>query len=511
MCPFLVFLAVAAAVPAEKPVFQANFDPPADSIRWNPSIGSTGVSLAAGWENSKSLAIEAADASGRSIRTVLPIEAMRGARLQVTAWIRAENVGKPPQHWNGIKCMMHIVTPGGDHWPQQPNLSGTFDWRHVKFGVIVPEDATSASLVLGLEKVSGKVWFDDVRISIVGRARVKPATTPAGPVYKGHDLPRLRGAMIGPRVGEADLRVLAGECNGNHVRWQLIWGGFPRSPADKGDLAAYDQWLESELKRLDDLLPVCRELGIRVALDLHTPPGGRNDASECQLFHERRFQDAFIRCWEMMAKRYRGNATIWGYDLVNEPVEGVIPDGLMNWQSLAEATAKRVRAIDPDHAIIVEPAPWGGPDGLDWFEPIDVPRVVYSVHMYIPHQFTHQGVHGQTVGVHYPGEIGGKRWDKEQLKKALAPVVRFQRDYGVHIYLGEFSAIRWAPGDSARQYLSDCIDIFEENGWDWAYHAFREWDGWSVEHGPDPKNHERAATPTDRQKLLQSWFAKNKK
>ena len=30
-------------------------------------------------------------------------------------------------------------------------------------------------------------------------------------------------------------------------------------------------------------------------------------------------------------------------------------------------------------------------------------------------------------------------------------------------------------------WIRDCIDILEEYGWDWSYHAFREWDGWSVE------------------------------
>ena len=54
-------------------------------------------------------------------------------------------------------------------------------------------------------------------------------------------------------------------------------------------------------------------------------------------------------------------------------------------------TAKAIRVIDPQRAIIVEPAPWGGPGGLRDFAPIDVPNVVYSVHMYEPHAFTHQG------------------------------------------------------------------------------------------------------------------------
>ena len=99
---------------------------------------------------------------------------------------------------------------------------------------------------------------------------------------------------------------------------------------------------------------------------------------------------------------------------------------------------------------------------------------------------------GPSKAYRYPGEIDGKRWDKAQLEAALKPVVEFQRKYGVHIYIGEFSAIRWAPDGSACRYLKDLIDIFEAHDWDWSYHAFREWDGWSVEHGSDPKDHSRA-------------------
>ena len=30
-------------------------------------------------------------------------------------------------------------------------------------------------------------------------------------------------------------------------------------------------------------------------------------------------------------------------------------------------------------------------------------------------------------------------------------------------------------------YIADCADIFAEYGWDWTYHAFREYEAWSVE------------------------------
>jgi hypothetical protein len=105
--------------------------------------------------------------------------------------------------------------------------------------------------------------------------------------------------------------------------------------------------------------------------------------------------------------------------------------------------------------------------------------------------------------------IGGVRWDKERLREAMAPAIDFQREFNVHIHVGEFSAIRWAPDESAYNYLRDCIELFEEYGWDWSYHAYREWDGWSVEHGADPKDHRPAGETTDRKKLLLDWFGKN--
>jgi hypothetical protein len=229
------------------------------------------------------------------------------------------------------------------------------------------------------------------------------------------------------------------------------------------------------------------------------------------LFTDPACQEKFVRVWEHLATRYKGSTSIWGYDLVNEPVESFIEEGCDDWQALAERTARAIRAIDPVRTLIVEPAAWGGPGGLADLVPLSVSNVVYSVHMYLPHAFTHQGVHGPGPSYRYPGMIDGKLWDKAQLEAALQPVIEFQRRYGVHIYIGEFSAIRWAPEGSAARYLSDVIDLFEAHGWDWTYHAFREWHGWSVEHGTDRSDILPAGTPTDRQRLLQGWFSRNVK
>ncbi len=145
------------------------------------------------------------------------------------------------------------------------------------------------------------------------------------------------------------------------------------------------------------------------------------------------------------------------------------------------------------------------------FYPLPISNVVYSVHMYVPHTFTHQGVGRPGQPVDYPGLVDGKPYDKAALEAALKPTIDFQKRYNVAIYIGEFSAIRWAPGDSAYRYLKDVIDIFEAHGWDWSYHAFREWDGWSVEHTGDRANRAPATTETSRQRLLREAFRANQK
>ncbi|MCW5553469.1 MAG: cellulase family glycosylhydrolase [Verrucomicrobiae bacterium] len=506
-------LSLSAAVAANQAgdrIFQSDFASDESLRAWQIS-NSQHVRISRTDNQPGVLFIEAPTGGNSNVlaRLKLPLESIRGARLKFSARIKAAGVTPPPRPWNGVKFMLHASGPQGDQWPQASVGIGTFVWTNLQFTARVPRDATVAELVLGLEAVHGQVWFDEVQITVLNPPRARPAALPVGPPFKGHDLPRLRGAMIG-QVSAEDLREFGEGWGANHVRWQLIWGGFPASPADKADLPAYDAWLEGELKRLDDLLPVCEQVGLKVLIDLHTPPGGRAADSTCRIFSDPACQAKFIEWWDRISRRYRGNQTVWGYDLVNEPVEGNVPDGLMDWQALATATARVVRRNDPNHAIIIEPAPWGGPDAIENLEPIPVPGVVYSVHVYVPHQFTHQGIHGNPAGVRYPGMVAGQLWDRERLRRALSPVVEFQRDHGVHVYIGEFSAIRWAPEDSAWRYLRDCIELFEANGWDWAYHAFREWDGWSVEHGPDQKDRKRSVTPTDREQLLRAWFARNR-
>ncbi|MHB8522961.1 MAG: glycoside hydrolase family 5 protein [Limisphaerales bacterium] len=453
-----------------------------------------------------------ADPGGSALKSfVLPVEQMRGTFVSVSANIKAQNVSAKPEPWNGLKLMVKIENPDRTDWPQPTIPVGTFDWQRFSNRFVIPANATAATLTLGLEKVSGTAWFDQVKVSLSRVVRAAPPAAADQPIFRGHDLPRLRGAMVSPGMSEADLAVLADQWHGNLIRWQLI---HSNRDAQSGT-ASYDQWLDGLLAKTDQVLDWAKKHGVKVVLDLHSPPGGKASpggyvAAMGGFFSQLESQRHFVEVWQKMARRYKGNAVIWGFDLVNEPVDDQTADGCQDWQALALTAGKAIRAIDPERILIVEPPRWGSPAGWNDFNPIPLPRVVYSFHMYEPGRFTHQRVFDKSQrSVSYPGEIDGQIWNRNQLIKVMQPAVDFARKYRVHLYVGEFSAIRWAPG--AERYLADLTSIFEEQGWDWSYHAFREWSGWSLEHSADELDDKPVAQPTARFEVIDHWLKQNRR
>ncbi|MPM90057.1 hypothetical protein SDC9_137173 [bioreactor metagenome] len=149
------------------------------------------------------------------------------------------------------------------------------------------------------------------------------------------------------------------------------------------------------------------------------------------------------------------------------------------------------------------------PQSFRYLSPLRMDNIIYKVHMYMPVSYTHQRHQGGDAIIAYPGMIEGEQWDKAKIRETLQPVRDFQLRHNAKIYVGEFSAIIWAPG--AEKYLADCIDLFEEYGWDWTYHAFREWDGWSLEHEGEGPGKIRKSGDNPRKRLLLEAFRKNRK
>ena len=75
------------------------------------------------------------------------------------------------------------------------------------------------------------------------------------------------------------------------------------------------------------------------------------------------------------------------------------------------------------------------------------------------------------------------------------------------IVVGEFGCARFAPG--VEEWLRDQMDLYERNGWSWAYWAFREWDVMNIERTADAADKvNRSDTPLLR--LFKNYFARDK-
>ena len=398
--------------------------------------------------------------------------------------VRGENVSKNDTSWLGFKFMVHYRDASGTEvWPQAPAESGTFGWKTVKFRHDMA--ATSAQdgkgeLTLGLQDASGRIVFDLDSLKIRRADPIWPRVNGDWRVEyprRVSNLPPLRGVMLpGNDCREDDFATLA-KWGATLARYQMIRGWGKEN--DNQDIEEYIRWLNGRLDHLlRDVLPWARKYGVRIVVDLHVPPGGRR-GGEMNMFHDAKFADCFVDCWRRIATRFKGNSDIiFGYDLINEPQQNQSALPNCDYWNLQRRAAEAVRAIDAETTIIVESNGWDAPNTFAYLSPLAMHNVIYQAHLYLPHEFTHQGVSGRKwTPSCYPNEKKG--WDKEFLRRQIAPVVAFRDRHGARIYFGEFSAIAWAEG--ADRYIADCISLFEEYGFDWTYHAFREWQGWSVE------------------------------
>lgn len=430
------------------------------------------------------------------------LSSIDGQCFSASVRCRGENISKPAEHWNGLKFQFEFrnLTTGEMMYPNTKSRLGTFPEETIQTTVA---DAggrlEKVKLTLGLQSSSGKVVFDLSTLKIRSGCDIYPRVNGEYRVaYPTHvkSMPQLKGVMLPAEpCKEDDFRTLK-EWGATLARYQMVRNWNAKN-ADR-ELGDYMRWLGGKLDHLDrEVLPWAEKYGIRIVVDLHVPPGGKN-GGDMNMFYERKYNDAFVDCWRKIARRFKGRRKIYGYDLINEPQQ--TDKAVCDYWNTQRRAAEAVREIDPDVTIVMESNGWDSPGTYAYLSPLAMDNVIYQVHMYEPFVFTHQGIHPGAGSAAYPDEAKG--WNRAFLEKRLAPVRAFQKKHNARIYVGEFSAAAWAPG--AERYLADAISLFNEYGWDWTYHAFREWPGWSVEHeGGGPADMKPSADTPRKRVLLQ--------
>jgi endoglucanase len=155
------------------------------------------------------------------------------------------------------------------------------------------------------------------------------------------------------------------------------------------------------LALMDKIIGGAGKLGLRVILDQHRPDA----QAQSELWYTDHLPESrWISDWVMLARHYRGNSTVIGADLHNEPHgPATWGDGnpATDWRLAAERGGNAILAVNPDWLIIVEGIEqyhgdsywWGGNlEGAAQY-PVrlsEPDKLVYSAHDYGP------GVSGQS-------------------------------------------------------------------------------------------------------------------
>jgi endoglucanase len=112
------------------------------------------------------------------------------------------------------------------------------------------------------------------------------------------------------------------------------------------------------LQILDRVVDYSGQIGLRIILDRHRPD---SRGQSCLWYTPQYSEQRMINDWVMLANRYKGNPTVIGAELHNEPCDPACwgdedcgGDVTRDWRSAAERIGNAILAVNPDWLIIVQ-------------------------------------------------------------------------------------------------------------------------------------------------------------
>ncbi|MCK0198682.1 glycoside hydrolase family 5 protein [Ancylobacter sp. 6x-1] len=183
-------------------------------------------------------------------------------------------------------------------------------------------------------------------------------------------------------ITEDDVAFLA-KVGFTTVRIPLHWKFF-MDPADPEKVNPDGEgWM-----LLDRVIGWARTHGIKAILDIHAAPGGQTGVNHDDgvgyplTFYVPKYQRATINMWTAIASRYANETAVLGYDLLNEPISPYHDQDYLNprLEPLYERITRAIRAVDPNHPVILAAAQWSTNFGV--FGPPFDSNVAYTYHKF---------------------------------------------------------------------------------------------------------------------------------
>ena len=220
---------------------------------------------------------------------------------------------------------------------------------------------------------------------------------------------------------------------------------------------------------MDKVIAYAGQIGLRIILDRHRPDSGGQSA----LWYTSQFPESrWISDWVMLANRYKGNPTVIGADLHNEP-HGAGQGGsdwgsgsmTTDWRLAAQRAGNAILAANPDWLIFVEGTDcfqgsctwWGGQlAGAAQFPvQLSVPnKLVYSAH-------------------EYPASVANQPWFSDPTFPNNMPAI-WARNWGflqaqgvAPVWIGEFGTRLATNSDT--QWFTEVTSFMKQFNYNWTF------------------------------------------
>lgn len=284
---------------------------------------------------------------------------------------------------------------------------------------------------------------------------------------------------------EADYAELHKQ-GGNHVRLGLSFSW-------------YDKDKNLFFLKMDEQVAWAKKHHIWLVFNMFTTPGNCYEGygNTCGFWASSTEKARLQAFWEDMARRYKDNPTVAGYDILNEPTPST---DCKEWFPVAGTIEKAIHAISPNQLVFIETCSDPGND-LKYNSPPKGANIVYEVHEYSPMGMSHRF---QTPYATYPGRV--TEWFSESYNpkgcyydaKSFRGTVKsgdnpecgeymdIAENYGINwantnnvpIYIGEWGSTSLLNGYP--QYHKDKATLYNELG---VHHAHYTWKHQTIKTG----------------------------
>jgi hypothetical protein len=207
-------------------------------------------------------------------------------------------------------------------------------------------------------------------------------------------------------------------------------------------------FVEKGFQITDDLLKWCAANKMYLILDLHAAPGGQGkdanisdyDETKPSLWESEANKKKIIAFWAELARRYKDEPWIGGYDIINEPnwnftgtnINGCDENSNAPLRELMVDITKAIREVDKNHLVIIEGNCWG--NNYNGIFPLWDENMALSFHKY---------------------------WNYNNTE-AIQKFLDLRRELNVPVWLGE-------SGENSNVWFRDVIELMEVNNIGWAF------------------------------------------